>query len=436
MKKCYTLFLFFLFLLSFQNVSGQATVSQTFIDKCTGEVKIATTTYVNGNAVISFYNQIRTFTQAEVNSGIAQIWLLQVKTTYESITCPINNPVVQQTVQQAVTQAATTAAANAAAAAASSASSAAASSAASSSASSAASSSASSAAASSSTPPPASSSSSGSSSSSSESSTETKTESKSESSSESKSESKSEEKKEESKSESKEEKSEEKKEEKKKQQNMNPMLLASDLTSAQSIDGRFSVMLSMGVSRSSMAGDKSYGVSGIIWSTLDQYVISSSYTKMDFNNGKLNAIHSYGTSIAYLKGTWMSLTSYTFIKPDPKFGTYGINVGGIGLLSKDIEGNNDISVSTSLVGFWTKPFQYSTKLTLSPQVFVMSSPIGYQPSTGLTNINRSIGFLVGSSFDYRISKRFGFSVNYKANFNTAPGSPILHNFLIGSRVML
>ena len=60
MKKCYILFLFFLFLLSFQNVNGQSVVTQTFIDKCTGEIKVATTTYVNGQAVISFDNQIKT----------------------------------------------------------------------------------------------------------------------------------------------------------------------------------------------------------------------------------------------------------------------------------------------------------------------------------------------------------------------------------------
>jgi hypothetical protein len=66
----------------------------------------------------------------------------------------------------------------------------------------------------------------------------------------------------------------------------------------------------------------------------------------------------------------------------------------------------------------------------------MSSPISYQPSVGSTNINRTIGFLIGSSFDYKISKRFGFSFNYKANFSTDPGSQLLHNFLVGSRVIL
>jgi hypothetical protein len=348
------------------------------------------------------------------------------------------NPIVQQTVQQTVTQTATQAATQAAS---SAASSAAASSASSSATSSASSSAAGSSSASSSSSNSSSSSSSESSSSSgssesggSESSSESGS---SESSSESKSESEGNSESEESKSESEgNSESEEKKKDEKKQKNMNPMLLASDLTTAQSIDGTYAVMLSSGVSKTSMAGDESYGASAIIWSTLDQYVLSANYTKMDFSGGKLNSIHSYGSSIAYLKGTWMTLITYTLIKPHPKIGTYGVNVGGIGLSSKNLNGNNSINLSTSLVGFWTKPFQYSKKLSVSPQLFIMSSPISYQPSNGKTTINRDLGFMVGSSFDYKISKRFGFTINYRANVSTLPGSPILHNFLVGSRVIL
>jgi hypothetical protein len=204
----------------------------------------------------------------------------------------------------------------------------------------------------------------------------------------------------------------------------------------QSVDGNYSVVISTGVSKSSMAGDKSYGVNGMIWSTLDQYVLSANYTKMDFEKGKLNNIHSYGGSVAYLKGSWMVLTTYTLIKPHPKFGTYGLNVGGIGLVTSSPEGKIDVSISTSLVGFWTKPYQINNKLTLSPQIFIMSTPINYQPSFGTTMVSRDFGFLVGSSFDYKLSKRFGLSLNYKANGSTSPGSTILHNFLIGSRMIL
>ena len=78
----------------------------------------------------------------------------------------------------------------------------------------------------------------------------------------------------------------------------------------------------------------------------------------------------------------------------------------------------------------------SKKLTISPQVFTMFSPISWNSVTGVTTVNRHMGFLLGSSFDYKISKRFGFSFNYKISGNTKPGTYILQNFLIGSRMIL
>jgi len=56
--------------------------TQTFVDKCTGEIKIATTTYVNGTAVVSFYNQIKTFTQTQATNGTLQAWLQQTYNDY------------------------------------------------------------------------------------------------------------------------------------------------------------------------------------------------------------------------------------------------------------------------------------------------------------------------------------------------------------------
>ena len=93
-------------------------------------------------------------------------------------------------------------------------------------------------------------------------------------------------------------------------------------------------------------------------------------------------------------------------------------------------------MASSAIAFWTKPYQYSKKLTVSPQVFTMFSPISWNSVNGETTVNRHMGFLLGSSFDYKLSKRFGFSFNYRLNGSTKPGSPFLSNFLIGSRMML
>ena len=214
-------------------------------------------------------------------------------------------------------------------------------------------------------------------------------------------------------------------------------MLASDLTTTEGQDGKYSAILSMGVSKSSLMGDKSYSANAMIWSTLNQFALSSGMTQLKMNDkGMLSSINSYSATAAYLNGNYMGLLGYTWIKPHPKFGTYGYNVGAIMLLLKGTEQKYDVTLSTSSVVFWTKPYQYSKKLTISPQVFVMYSPISYNTFTGETNVNRHFGALVGSSFDYKITKRFGFSFNYKLNMSTAPGTKFTNNFLIGSRLML
>jgi hypothetical protein len=222
--------------------------------------------------------------------------------------------------------------------------------------------------------------------------------------------------------------------------------MASDLTSAQGPDFRYNVIVSLGVSKTSAIGNSSWGVTGLIWSSLRQFALSGGYTKMDFDKGKLNAIHSYSMTTAYLEGNYMTMGGYTYIKPHPKYGTYGYNLGIITLFLKDERIINpksletktffNTSITTSAVVFWTKPYQYNRKITISPQVFWMNSPLLWNSKTGVTTVDRNFSFLLGSSFDYRISKRFGFSFNYKLAGSTLKGAPILSNFLIGSRVML
>jgi len=274
--------------------------------------------------------------------------------------------------------------------------------------------------------------------------TETKTEEKKEEakteekkSEEKKTEEKKEEKKEETKKEEK--KKEEKKEEKKKKQEAtNPTLLASDLSVMEATPGSFLASISLGLSKSSLAGDVSYSAGLMVNSNLSSIVLTGGITKMGLTeDGQLDAIHSYGTGIAYLGGNYMNLLGYTYIKPTAKKGTYGYNVGVINLFLKNDEtGGFEYNMASSAIVFWTKPYQYNKKLTISPQVFTMFAPISYNSATGVTTVNRHMGFLLGAAFDYKISKRFGFSANYKLSGNTKPFSDFLNNFQIGSRMVL
>jgi hypothetical protein len=202
--------------------------------------------------------------------------------------------------------------------------------------------------------------------------------------------------------------------------------------------GSFLASISMGLSKSSLAGDVSYSAGLMVNSNLSSIVMTGGITKMGLTeDGQLDAIHSYGTGIAYLGGNYMNLLGYTYIKPTAKKGTYGYNVGVINLfLKNDNTGGFEYNMASSAIVFWTKPYQYNKKLTISPQVFTMFSPISYNSATGVSTVNRHMGFLLGAAFDYKISKRFGFSANYKLSGNTKPFSDFLNNFQIGSRMVL
>jgi len=357
-------------------------LTNTYLDPCDGKTYVVSFPIGSNQIIVVIRNNSKIFTINEFSNGTVDKWVNEIF----SKPCPTPQ-IIQQTITQTVTQTSSQTVANST-----------------------------SAAVSNSTSVP---SNNNNSTSTSESKSETKSESK---------ETKSEEK--------KEEKKEGKKEEKKKQQNLNPLLMASDLTTGQGNDGRFNIAFSIGVSRSSMAGDESFGVNSIIYANLKQFVLSGGYTKMNFQDGSLNSINSYGVAIAYLEGNYMNMLSYTYIKPHIKYGTYGYNVGIVNLLLKNFNNKFEFNTITSGVGFWTKQYPTSRKVTLSPQIFVMISPLSYNSMLGNTLVNRHAGFLFGMSFDYKISRRFGFSSNYKLNVNTTPNTPLLHNFLIGSRLIL
>jgi hypothetical protein len=422
MKKWPLAFTILVMFLIANKANGQSIV-QTYIDPCDNKVYTVLVPISSNQpgVVVLIRNKFRTFTYADFASGAVTKWINEIFST----PCPISQT-TQQTITQTVSQAAS-AAASAAASSAASAASSAASGAASSAAASSASVSSSSASTSSSSPSSESSSSSSGGTSSSESKSE------SSSSSESKSESK-EEKKSESKEEKKEDKKEDKKGSKKEQARINPIMFASDLTVGEGADKQYTGIVSLGMSQSSMTGESSWGANTMIWSNLKQFAISASYTKMNFDKGKIESIDNYSFTNAYMNGNYMTMVGYTHILPTAKYGTMGYNLSVLGLLLKGTQ--TTPLTSYSLTGFWMKPYQINKKLALSPEIFVMSSPITYNIQTNILAKDKNVGIILGTSINYKISKRFAAAFNYKLNGSTNTSMPLMNFFLIGSRMNL
>lgn len=219
-----------------------------------------------------------------------------------------------------------------------------------------------------------------------------------------------------------------------KSSNSNPMIVSSDFTTAQNLDGSFTPILNLGMSQSSMTGASSWGLTGMIWMNFKQFALSGRYTKMIFNKkGALKYISNLSVTGVYSYGNIIGFAGYSGIINLDKYGVTGFNVS---VASTKVAGSKGLFLSPSLTAFYTKPFPYGKKLIISPELYLMSTPLIYSSSEQVTSTDRNFGAFVGAGFDYKITKRFKFNFNYKVNLSTNPDIPVLSFFLIGSKVNL
>ena len=208
------------------------------------------------------------------------------------------------------------------------------------------------------------------------------------------------------------------------------MLIASDLTTAQNPDDTFSAIMNIGVSKNSMAGDKSYGVTGMIWSNLNQFAISTRYTKITFNDAMAVTVSNTSLTTAYAMGNKFVFLGYSEVISKPKLGVLGYNVNlGAMFLTGGIQ-----SYLASLTMFYMKPLVITKRINITPSIFASGTPLLYSQSQA--SVDTNLGLMAGSTFDYAITKKFRFGFDYKVSFGTVPNTPILNMIMIGSKVQL
>jgi hypothetical protein len=399
-----------LIILSYSLDTKSQVLTQTYLDPCDSKMYVVSFPLPISVITVAIRNKTKSFTYTDAQNGTMSQWVAGVLAT----PCPVPIAAVatQTQVAASVAKSAASVAASAAAA-----------------------------------PPPSvvppttsapaaasstsSSSSSNSSSESSSSSSSSESKSESSSSEESKSEESSSE--ESSSEESKSEEKEEKKESKNKgakQQRINPLLIASDLTTAQNPDNTFSAIMNVGVSKNSMAGDKSYGVTGMIWSNLNQFAVSSRYTKITFNDQQVTTVANTSLTTAYAMGSIFVFLGYSEVISKPKLGVLGYNVNlGAMFLTGGIQ-----SYLSSLTMFYMKPVVLTKRIIITPSMFASGTPLLY--SQNQTSVDSNLDLMGCSTFDYAITKKFKFGFDYKVSFGTAPNIPILNMVMIGSKIQL
>ena len=215
----------------------------------------------------------------------------------------------------------------------------------------------------------------------------------------------------------------------------NPLIISSDFTTAQNLDKSFTPILNLSMSKSSMTGASSFGLTSMIWFNFKQFALSAKYTKINFSkNGKLKWVNNISLTSVYSYGNIIGFVGYSGILNAGKWGVTGFNTSGAMTLITGEEKNTFIS--PSITAFYTKPFTTGKKLTISPELYIISTPLIYSPKEKVTTTDRTFSAFIGSGFDYQISRRFKLNMNYKANMSTNKDFPILSFFLIGSKINL
>lgn len=410
--------------------------TQTFVDRCTGEVKVVTANFTTGPTAVAFYNKIRIFTPQEAVNGTLQQWLVETYNWWNSVS-PCSQATqqtqqAQQTAQQA-SQAAQQATTNLPPPPPSNTST------------------------TNSNPPTSNGSSSNSSSSSNSNSSESKTTSESTESGgssgggesegsessggeseggESEGESDSGDGEDESSEgedseDSEEDKESEEEDKKKKQQLVNPILVSGDVIGMQSLTGTYNSVLSFGLSQSSIFGDVSYSGNMMVWDNLKQIVLGGSITKMHMNDDyTLDYVDSYALNYSRMYKSNSVTISNSTIKPT-QYGTFGFGINGTVMWSSDMKG---VTISYGWNALYTHSIKINERWIYTPAVIMAKNPGSYMSNEKAFYTNKDEIGILSNGFDLQISRRFRINLNYTLIASTNPTFPFMHNFMVGSKL--
>lgn len=422
MKCWYTLFLFLLSTLSLHSQS----VVQTFVDRCTGEVKTIVIPF-EGSTVVVFYNRSKSFTINDVRSGELQAWLEETYLWWENIS-PCSTNQATSTVTQNTTQNATQNAT---------------------------------ASATSSTPPPTQSSSSTSQSSSTETSSNSTGEtsestgsndsgsdgdnqegdsSSGDDSSEGDSEESSEESSEEESEESEESDDSEEEDDKNSNKKANPVIVAANVATMSALDGSVNFVTNIGLSQASLSGIDSYSANLMVWDNLQQYNIN--LAKSTTNKEQLvtlsreSGVKVYGGNIKNISSSSINMM-YSFGMFNVAYGKSKVYILDKGLVAgwasnfMAMKMGKDYTFLPTIVGFATKPYTMN-RVVISPMLAIASNPIMYTTSTSKISSNLNVIFVAGYSGSFNLTRNFYLNLGFNIVESTA-NLPLTWAATIGSR---
>ena len=223
-------------------------------------------------------------------------------------------------------------------------------------------------------------------------------------------------------------------------------MVAANYMTMQNLDGTFNQVASFGMSQNSLTGETSYGANAMIWSNLKQFSLSLSKTSILFNHDRRVPVKVQGIEIGhyYTKGSVYKIVGVSATAM-LMFGTKVLSLGlsDVFLLKKGlvfgyafgttfINIEQDVMFSPSYTMFATKPFPFN-RYTISPMLATSFSPLSYTTQTHTFTFNENFTYILGSNFDFGLTKRFKANIGINTVGNTDKNVPMTYAITIGSK---
>ena len=182
--------------------------------------------------------------------------------------------------------------------------------------------------------------------------------------------------------------------------------------------------ISLGGGRQSMNGVYSYGGNGFVTTDGSQVGLSGFASKGDNN-----------LFVSYVKLAKSKTTTLTYVKSyKGKWNKgFGINLSSsFSQVAKSDSLPPMHIVAPSMMLFINRTFT-AGKFTITPDLLLSYSHMYWDAGLGTKTTDPTFNALVGTSFGYKISKRFILLVAYRGNINTNPKFGLMNNISIGNK---
>ena len=227
----------------------------------------------------------------------------------------------------------------------------------------------------------------------------------------------------------------------------------------QMIDGTVSTAASFGMTQANLIGTTTYSYNAMIWSNMQQFMVGTSVSNVwwaydkpvnyyldnpftgekelfgtFYDKGSIHYVDTNSVNFMYMYGTTMLSYSYSRVFMGQKDNKFKGAVGGYALSTGLIRSFGEISSTTSITGFATKPYQIgqSKKLTLAPMV-ALSLPVTVRPLDLKIIPFENFTYIIGLNNSYRLSQRFNANLGITTIHNTDKNIPMTFALTVGAR---